>query len=64
MVSPVSEDGPEEIQVLTVKGNKIYLPREVRATFNLHDGDRLVIYDDDGKISMKILRKSKTSRSA
>ncbi len=64
MVSPVSEGVPEEIQVLTVKGNKIYLPKEVRAAFNLHDGDRVVIYNDDGKISMKIIRKSKTSRSS
>jgi bifunctional DNA-binding transcriptional regulator/antitoxin component of YhaV-PrlF toxin-antitoxin module len=57
----VSEDGPEEIQVLTVRGNKLYLPIDVRTAFNLHNEDRVVVYNDKGRMSVKIIRKSKAS---
>jgi len=52
-------DSPEEIQVLTIRNNKLYLPREVRNAFNLHDGDKVVIYNDKGKISVKVIRRFK-----
>lgn len=56
----MSEDGPEEIQVLTVRGNKLYLPLDVRTAFNLHNEDRVVVYNDKGRMSVKIIRKSKS----
>ena len=60
----MSEDGPEEILVLTVRGNTLYLPSDVRTTFNLHDEDKLVVYNDNGNMSFKIIRKSKVSRQS
>jgi len=57
----VSEDGPEEIQVLTIRGNKLYLPIDVRTAFNLHNEDRVVVYNDKGRMSVKLIRKSKAS---
>lgn len=56
----MSEDGPEEIQVLTVRGNKLYLPLDVRTVFNLHNEDRVVVYNDKGRMSVKLIRKSRT----
>jgi hypothetical protein len=56
----MSEDGPEEIQVLTVRGNKLYLPLDVRTAFNLHNEDRVVVFNDKGRMSVKIIRKSKS----
>lgn len=57
----MSENGPEEVQVLTIRGNKIYLPLDVRTSFNLHNEDRVVVYNDGGKMFVKIIRKSKAS---
>lgn len=56
----MSEDGPEEIQVLTVRGNKLYLPLDVRTAFNLHNEDRVVVFNDKGRMSVKIIRKSRS----
>ena len=55
-------EGSEPVQVLTIRGNRVYLPVDVRAAFNLHDGDRIVIYNSDGRMSVRIVRRSRPSR--
>jgi hypothetical protein len=59
----VSENVFEEIQVLTIHGNKLFLSRDVRREFNLRNEDRVVVLNDNGRMIMKIIRKSK-SKSA
>jgi len=55
------EDGPEAIQVLVIRSNKLYLPRAVRDAFDLHNGDKVVVYSDKGQISIKVIRRFKVS---
>jgi bifunctional DNA-binding transcriptional regulator/antitoxin component of YhaV-PrlF toxin-antitoxin module len=57
-----SEDESEAVQVLTIKGNRIYLSSEVRAAFDLRNGDKIVVYNASGKMSVKIIRRSRASR--
>jgi hypothetical protein len=56
----VPEDALEEIQVLTIHGNKLFLPRDVRREFNLRNEDRVVVLNDNGRMIMRIIRKSKS----
>jgi hypothetical protein len=55
------EDGPEAIQVLVIRSNKLYLLRAVRDAFDLHNGDKVVVYNDKGQISIKVIRRFKVS---
>lgn len=56
-----ADDDSEAVQVLTIRGNRIYLSHDVREAFNLHDGDKIVVYSDSGKMTIKIIRKPRTS---
>lgn len=55
--SGVTEDDSDAVQVLAIKGNRIYLSHEVRAAFNLRDGDKVVVYNNAGAMSLRIIRK-------
>jgi bifunctional DNA-binding transcriptional regulator/antitoxin component of YhaV-PrlF toxin-antitoxin module len=57
-----SEDESEAVQVLTIKGNRIYLSSEVRAAFDLRNGDKVVVYNASGKMSVKIIRRPRANR--
>ena len=52
------------MQILTIRSNRVYLPADVRAAFGLHDGDKLVIYSVNGKMSIRITRKPKPMHPA
>ena len=58
------EADPEPVQILTIRSNRVYLPADVRAAFGLHDGDKLVIYSVNGKMSIRITRKLKPMHPA
>jgi hypothetical protein len=60
--SAVSDESSEAVQVLTIRGNRIYLSREVRVAFNLRDGDKIVVYSASGNMMIKIIRRPRASR--
>ncbi len=55
---------PEEVDVLTVKENVVYLTEEVRDEFKIKKGDKLVILNDNGKMVVKVRHKAKISDSS
>jgi len=61
--SVIPEDSSEAVQVLTIRGNRIYLSHEVRAAFNLRDGDKIVVYSASGNMTIKIIRRPRVGRT-
>lgn len=62
--SAIPEDDSEAVQVLTIRGNRIYLSHDVRAAFNLRDGDKIVVYSASGNMTIKIIRRPRANRPA
>ena len=52
-------DDSEAVQVLTIRGNRIYLSRDIRMTFNLRDGDKIIVYSASGDMRTEIIRRAR-----
>jgi hypothetical protein len=57
------EEAGEAVQVLTIKDNRLYLSSDIRTAFDLHNGDKIVVYNASGNMMVKVVRRRRVPNS-